>query len=289
MNKTSHMSEQALVLQCGHEQLISILHQPVKYKKRAVLIIVGGPQYRAGGHRYFVTLARALAENGYPVMRFDYRGMGDSDGTYPGFENLTDDIKSAIDAMFETCPLIEKVALWGLCNAASASAFYGHEDPRVSHIMMLNPWAHDESAYDKVLLRHYYARRLFDKGFWKSLIKGRVRLLDFPRLVWKISKRKLRRTPNTHSADGNPKASALAERIVDSTSKFQGPIQLVLSGNDLTAKEFEQEVSSLKDWDVIAARPTFSCLRLDDADHTFSDPRWSNAVTQATLEWLERN
>ncbi len=290
MNRCTPTSERALILHYGQEQLVSILHQPKQAGKQAVLIIVGGPQYRAGGHRYFVTLARTLAENGYPVMRFDYRGMGDSDGHYPGFENLTGDIKTAIDALFESCPTIEAVALWGLCNAASASAFYGHQDPRVSHIIMLNPWAHDENAYDKVLLRHYYVRRLFDKGFWKNLTRGRVRLLDFPKLVWKIASRKLQNIFSRQPTDtASEQTSSLARHIVSSMKKFNGPIQLVLSGNDLTAKEFEQEVKPLKMWDEITARPHFSCLRIDDADHTFSDPRWSGVVTRNTLEWLNRN
>jgi alpha/beta superfamily hydrolase len=45
-----------------------------------VLVIVGGPQYRAGSHRQFTLLARSLAEQGFAVLRFDYRGMGDSTG-----------------------------------------------------------------------------------------------------------------------------------------------------------------------------------------------------------------
>ena len=47
---------------------------------RGVLIVTGGPQYRAGSHRQFVLLARFLAARGMAVLRFDYRGMGDSEG-----------------------------------------------------------------------------------------------------------------------------------------------------------------------------------------------------------------
>ena len=43
----------------------------------AVLVVVGGPQVRAGSHRHFVQLARHLATHGHAVMRFDVRGMGD--------------------------------------------------------------------------------------------------------------------------------------------------------------------------------------------------------------------
>lgn len=283
------VTERPLVLQCGQDQLVSIMHMPSHPKKQAVLIIVGGPQYRAGGHRYFVTLARALAESGYMVMRFDYRGMGDSDGSYPGFEHLTDDIKTAIDALFDTAPMVENVALWGLCNAASASAFYSRHDKRVNRIMMLNPWARHEAAYDKVLLRHYYARRLFDKGFWRNLLRGHVRLFDFPKLLWKMTVRRLNNTRNSKTGTTDKAASPLARRIVTSVADFNGPVKLVLSGNDLTAKEFEQEVGRIPRWHDITKSRGFSCLRLPQADHTFSEARWSQAVTQATLDWLKHD
>ena len=39
-----------------------------------MVIVVGGPQYRAGSHRQFTLLARHIAAAGYPVLRFDARG-----------------------------------------------------------------------------------------------------------------------------------------------------------------------------------------------------------------------
>ena len=48
--------------------------------------MVGGPQYRVGSHRQFTLMARAFAAAGYPVLRFDYRGIGDSEGESRGFE-----------------------------------------------------------------------------------------------------------------------------------------------------------------------------------------------------------
>jgi len=67
-----------------------------------VLIIVGGPQYRVGSHRQFVLLARHLAAQGIPVMRFDVRGMGDSKGKPRNFGQLDDDLRAATDCFFAT-------------------------------------------------------------------------------------------------------------------------------------------------------------------------------------------
>jgi len=74
--------EEALVFDCGGSSLIGVLSGAALAAERGVLIVVGGPQYRAGSHRQFTLLARHLAERGVPTLRFDYRGMGDSDGGY---------------------------------------------------------------------------------------------------------------------------------------------------------------------------------------------------------------
>mgnify|MGYP000113667174 FL=1 len=68
-----------------------------------VLIAVGGPQYRVGSHRQFLLLSRRLAAEGFPVFRFDYRGMGDSDGAMRSFENVSEDIAAAVDTFRLTC------------------------------------------------------------------------------------------------------------------------------------------------------------------------------------------
>ena len=85
----SAVREDAVVFQCEGASLVGILHVPEREPARiGVLVIVGGPQYRVGSHRQFVLMARSLAQSGYAVLRFDYRGMGDSDGEMRTFESV---------------------------------------------------------------------------------------------------------------------------------------------------------------------------------------------------------
>ena len=67
----------------GGRLLIGMLHRPESADaRRAVVVLVGGPQYRVGSHRQFVLLARELCRRGIAVLRFDFSGMGDSDGEH---------------------------------------------------------------------------------------------------------------------------------------------------------------------------------------------------------------
>ena len=67
-------------------------------------MIVGGRQYRVGSGRFFVVAARALAQRGVPVLRFDSRGMGDSDGAIQSFTEQQPDIQAAVDRMHAEIP-----------------------------------------------------------------------------------------------------------------------------------------------------------------------------------------
>ena len=97
-------TEHAVTFPCAGEQLLGIVAAPELPQATGVLIVVGGPQYRVGSHRQFLLLSRALAEAGYPAMRFDFRGMGDSTGELRDFEGVNEDIGAAINAFQAHCP-----------------------------------------------------------------------------------------------------------------------------------------------------------------------------------------
>ena len=96
-----NFEERALGFSCHDSWLYGILSLPEKVISRGILIVVGGPQYRVGSHRQFMLLARHLAAHGVPVMCFDCRGMGDSEGDARNFEGIEDDLYCAIDQFFE--------------------------------------------------------------------------------------------------------------------------------------------------------------------------------------------
>src|SRR5215211_1646058 len=66
----------------GHA-LAGMLHEPnVRGTRRSgVILLSPGIKSRVAPHRLYCKLAAAIAANGFPVLRFDFYGLGDSQGS----------------------------------------------------------------------------------------------------------------------------------------------------------------------------------------------------------------
>ena len=270
----------ALTFACDGHWLYGVLDMPDAPRARGVLFVVGGPQYRAGSHRQFALLARELAAQGCPAMRFDYRGMGDSEGDIRDFEAVGDDLRSAVDAFFKAVPQLTEVVLWGLCDAASAASLYAAGDTRVCGLVLLNPWVRTEAGAAKATLKHYYRARLFEPGLWKKILHGRFNV----RAAASSLRRLLGSAAKPHSA-----AAALPERMAESLARFDGKLLVLLSGADLTAHEFSDLAQADPAWKRLMAGPRVITRTLPKADHTCSRAGWHEQLTQWTVDWVRES
>ncbi len=250
-----------------------------------VVMLVGGPQYRAGSHRHFVQLARALANRGYPVMRFDFRGMGDSEGEFEGFASTGVDIDAALDAFQQACPAVAQVVLWGLCDAASAALIYAGEikspDSRLAGLCLVNPWVRSACTEARATVRHYYLDRLRDPDFWRKLRRGRLQIGVSMREFWA----NFRRARAGQSASPTTAASFQA-RMARGFLSCEKPVLVVLSGEDQVAREFEDVLKSDSTWNGALQRKNVTWHAVEAADHTFSAASARASLEQQLLRWL---
>lgn len=275
--------EVPVVFSCAGEQLIGIVHKPEKPQTTGVIVVTGGPQYRVGSHRQNVLLGRCLAEAGFPVLRFDYRGMGDSAGKFVGFEGVDDDIRAAVDRLFEECGDLQRVVLWALCDGASAAAFYAHRDSRVCGLVLINPWVRTLATVAQARVKHYYGAQLTSRDFWLRLLKLEVRIDD----AVSGFLRSLR------AAAGSSKPSSetvedLPERVADGLRRYQGSVLLILSGADLTAQEFDAAVLGSTAMAAWQGESRVTVQRLERANHTYSRRPWRDQVHGWTVSWLQK-
>lgn len=273
-------NEQTFVFECAGDRLIGIATRPERPIETGVIIIVGGPQYRAGSHRQFTLLARQLATQGIASFRFDYRGMGDSEGKMRNFEAIDADIRTAIDAFIVRSSGIKRVVLWGLCDAASAALYYGHTDLRVKSMVLLNPWVHTSAGAARARLKHYYLSRLLSKAFWTKLLSGKVRISasvnDLSTSVRSINPA----STNAPDATTDPRhgSTGYIDRMLLGMKQFRGEFQFILSGQDLTAQEFISLTKSNKKWHEALSCCHSSMEILGEANHTFSSNNWRDQV-----------
>lgn len=271
------MKEQALTFTANNQELLAISHYGSEKNSTGVLIVVGGPQYRVGSHRQFVQLSRSLASQGISSMRFDYTGMGDSCGEKKDFDGICDDIKAATDAFLKAQSHLKSIVIWGLCDAASAALIYAHQDERINGLVLLNPWLRSEQAMGKAMVKYYYLQRLLSKSFWKKLLSGKVNVVASARDAKGFVK-------DSVVADKQSTANYRA-RMLTGLQAFNGKICLILSGEDLTAREFDEQTSKNIAWEKLG-HSTCQIHRLVDADHTFSSAQFKREVEDITAGFV---
>lgn len=276
-------TEEATLFACAADTLLGILAKPEHAAETGVIVIVGGPQYRVGSHRQFVHLSRAIAAAGYAVLRFDYRGMGDSDGQQRDFQAVSADIAAAIAALQKQVPSVKQVGLWGLCDGASAALLYCHEthDPRVKGLCLLNPWVRSEASLAKTQVKHYYIQRLRQKEFWRKLLNGKVAWAALTGLV-----RSIRLALSTSTLPSSAAQLPFQSRMALAWNAFSGPVLLLLSGDDYTAKEFIEQVGASSAWTGALLKNRLIQHTVPEADHTFSEIRFNSVVEKCTLDFL---
>lgn len=275
--------ERPLFFECEGFALLGVIARPERAARVGVVIIVGGPQYRAGSHRQFVLLARALAQAGVACLRFDLRGMGDSEGPRTEFEHAHADIRAAVDALCGAVPIVEQVVLWGLCDGAAASALYAGSDRRVTGLALFNPWVRTDAGAAAATIRHYYGRRVLDRAFWRKLGAGGIDLPAALRGAWRTLRKARRAAAADESTTG---AADLPARVAAGLTRHAGPTLVALSEHDLVAAEFR--LAATRDALLAAAlvRPGVSRHEIADADHTFSSAHLRGAAADTTIDWL---
>jgi len=280
-------AEIPVVLSCAGDNVIGIYHATDTGLHTAFVIVVGGPQYRVGSHRQFVLMARSLADSGSSVLRFDYRGMGDSAGAPRSFEDVDDDIRNAIDYVFSVNADIDQVILIGLCDAASACLMYSSNDPRVAGQVLLNPWVRSIQGHAKSYLRHYYLQRFVQKSFWKKLLTGKVSVFKSA-AEFLGSVRQARGSGDLDAFVTSESRGSFVSRMLLGVMKFRGPLLFLISERDLTAGEFTDLCKDDPAWRSAMNDESVETVVLDGADHTLSSREQLDYVNSYIVNWTRK-
>lgn len=232
-----------------------------------LLIVSGGNEVRAGAHRGMALLADAVARAGFPVFRFDRRGVGDSEGDNRGFEHSAPDIDAALSAFRAAAPQVVRVVAFGNCDAATALLLHA---PAVDALVLANPWVIEEPAdagegaptpesLPAAAIRARYLSRLRDPASILRLIRGQV---DFGKLWRGLRAMRYRAAP---ASDG------LAARVLARMARVERPTTILLATGDRTAQAFIAAWDSATG-DAARAHRAVTIERRATASHTLGGP-----------------
>ena len=226
---------------------------------RGLLLVTGGNELRAGAFAGQAQLAARLAEKGFAVMRFDRRGVGDSEGGNGEFRTSGPDLAAALSAFRENCPVLTRIVGFGNCDGASALMLA--KGAGCDALVLSNPWTfegtgEDEQESPPEVVRDHYRKRLTDPAAIQRLLTGQVSLGKlFGSLLGAL----------------RPKAppSSLAQDMASGIKDFRSDVMFLIAGRDRTGKAF------LATWDKDDPR-----IRIcENATHAYVEPH--------AREWLE--
>lgn len=249
-----------------------------------VVIINAGIVHRVGPNRLYVDIARALSARGYPALRFDLLGLGDSD---PLTRNISltaaavSDVKTALDFL-ETSHAAKRFVLCGLCAGADYGMLTTFEDERVVGSVLIDPTVR-RTRRGKAL---HYGRRLLHPATWSAMLALRHQLWRRA-LGWQRGAA-VARVAQAQSEQQEPLqvTEAQVRASIDRVLARGVQLMLVFTGGVNQVYNYRDQL-----FDLLPGLDFRGQLRLDfmpDTDHTAGDGAGRAELLRSIGSWMNR-
>ena len=228
--------------------------------RTGLLIVSGGNEIRCGAHRGMALLAERVAAAGFPVFRYDRRGIGDSTGANAGFPSARPDLIAAASIFRDRAPQVNTLVGFGNCDAAATLALYGR-DAGLSRLLLANPWTIGDAddLPPAAAIRATYRQRLTSPDAWRRLLSGRIDIGKALKGLRKVAA---------------PPPQALATRVVAAISGWRKAATVILATGDATAQAYA------------AAARHLPAVRIGTDSHSFARETDQRDLTEAVLRML---
>lgn len=142
-------------------ELFGVLHRPEGEAASGFVFCSPFAEEKLWTHRVYVNFARELSRRGHAVLRFDYRGHGDSEGEFERatVESRLSDISRAMRLVGEEVPTVEALTLLGLRFGATLAALAAESGQEVGRLILWEPLV-SGSDYVQELLRANLATQM---------------------------------------------------------------------------------------------------------------------------------
>lgn len=245
---------QSLTFACEGAQLAATLDSG--NAATGLLIVSGGNEIRIGAHRGMAELAEAVAAKGHPVLRYDRRGTGDSEGENAGYASSGPDMAAAVATFRREAPALTRIVAFGNCDAATALVIH-RGDAAVDGLVLANPWVIPpvDDLPPAAAIKSRYVRRLRDPAAWAALLTGRIDMRGLARGLGRLTQSK--------------REAPIAESFAVALAASDVPTSILLASRDGTALAFADAWKT----DTFArarAHPSVQVIEFDSGSHSFA-------------------
>ena len=249
-----------------------------------VVMMNPGTLHRVGGARLNVRLARQLAARGFPSIRFDLSGLGDSGprhDTRPYLDSMAADVSHAVDFLTKKTDATQ-FAVVGLCAGAAVSYAAALSDARFAALVQLEGFAYPTRLYKLFQWRS----RLLNSAKWIELLNGKKPLRPIiSRALRRLLGRKQQSDSAAEQAQQSLEDARAAERhlvnLLPAQANMRAGLDLLVSRRVRMLNVFAgidhpyysyrgQFVDAFPDLDF---KGLLEVEHVTDADHLFSAPQ----------------
>ena len=290
-------------------RLFGILHLPdqLPVSKVAVILLSPGVKMRVGPEGLYRRMTDLFLETGMPVLRFDFYGLGDSEGelqetflkdVYNHIEvgRFVDDTLDSMDWMQRECGT-KRFILSGLCGGAITGLLAGSRDSRVSGLLALGVTAvlanrsADPSLYmSRGQLQHMrkgYLKKLLEPASWVRLLTLRT---DY-RALWRAVVKPLYDTRSKQTSEkqvqadydnANPLFPPAFFKMIEAGK----PMLYVFGGSDRLRWDFDEKFVARHRDRLASIGDRFDVHVIEQANHVLSFEEWQNEMLDVSRRWL---
>lgn len=240
-------------------------------KKVGILFVHAADGTRLGPHRMFVELADQFNAFGFPTLRFDLSGCGDSTGDVSQ-DDITTDVSDVVETIkfFVAKSFLDGVILFGISRGARVCymAMVQCILPLKGMILLSMPFSSNLAAINSFRSRtkEYICKMVDPKYLWK-LLNGRANIPQ----IWKTL----------------VKAYGIRNRYSESQTKqfvSKCPILFIYGGADPLSGESSRYYTTRCTENNIP----FNCHVIANANHSFFHYKWKEEILSLSMKWLDQ-